>query len=339
MKNYFKRIFLIVLDSFGIGEMMDSAEFGDKGANTFKSIFMSKNLKIENLKKLGIFNIDLINFGNIENSPIGCYGYSKEKSNGKDTIVGHWEIAGVSSKMPLPTYPNGFPENIIKSFEERCGVKTICNKPYSGTDVLKVYGNEHIRTGALIVYTSADSVFQIAAHQDVVALNKLYEYCQIARGILNGENAVGRVIARPFIGSYPNFTRTADRHDYSLNPPKLTILDYLKLAKYDVIGIGKIYDIFNGNGVTKTYKTKNNSEAMERLDNTLKDDFSGLCFANLVDFDMVYGHRNDINGYAKALNEFDIWLGKFIKKLNNDDLLIITADHGCDPGYPTTDHT
>jgi phosphopentomutase len=261
-----------------------------------------------------------------------------EKSKGKDTTTGHWEIAGVISSKAFPTYPNGFPKEIIDEFEQRTGRKTLCNLPYSGTEVILEYGKEHMDTGALIVYTSADSVFQIAAHEDVVPVEDLYKYCEIAREILQGEHGVGRVIARPFIGDHPNFTRTSNRHDYSLAPPK-TMLDQLVEAGIEVLGVGKIYDIFAGKGLTDTVRTNNNQEGIERLIERTARDFNGLCFINLVDFDMVYGHRNDIDGYAKALSEFDSQLPRILDSLRDDDILIITADHGCDPSTPSTDHS
>ena len=331
-----KRVFLIVLDSLGIGEMPDSYLFGDKGSNTLGAIKNSKYFNVPNLTKLGLFNIDGVS-GGVE-TPLGCYAKMAEKSKGKDTTIGHWEIAGIVSDNPLPTYPNGFPSSIIKEFEEKTGRKTLCNKPYSGTEVIKDYGNEHLKTGAFIVYTSADSVFQIASHESVVPLNELYKACEIARDILVGEHGVGRVIARPFTGKYP-FTRTANRHDYSLLPPKTTMLDIISSSGMEVISVGKIYDIFAGRGVTKSNRIKNNNEGIDKTIELASSDFSGLCFTNLVDFDMVYGHRNDIDGYAKALTEFDSRLGDLLSCLKKDDMLIITADHGCDPSTPSTDHS
>lgn len=333
----FKRIFLIVLDSFGIGNAPDADKFGDLGANTLKSISLSENFKVPNLAKLGLFNIDGVNFDN-NITTIAKYGAMQELSAGKDTTTGHFEIAGIISDKPMPTYPNGFPYEIINEFEKQTGCGIICNKTYSGTQVIADYGEEHIKTGKLIVYTSADSVFQIAAHTDVVPLEKLYEYCKIARNILQGEHAVGRVIARPFNGNYP-FTRTADRHDFSVEPPKKTMLDKLKENSFDVISVGKISDIFAHRGITEKHFTHSNNEGMSKTYELLEYDFSGLCFTNLVDFDMKYGHRRDVDGYANAISEFDSWLSKFIQKMHNDDLLIITADHGCDPTYSGTDHT
>ena len=331
-----KRVFLIVLDSLGIGETPDSHLFGDSGSNTLNAIRNSEYFNCPNLEKLGLFNIDGVG-GGIKN-PIGCYAKMTEKSMGKDTTIGHWEIAGVISSSPLPTYPNGFPKEIIEEFEEKTGRKTLCNKPYSGTEVIKDYGEEHLKTGKFIVYTSADSVFQIAAHEDIVPLKELYSACEIAREILVGNHGVGRVIARPFTGSYP-FTRTANRHDYSLKPPKKTMLDLIKDSGLKVVGVGKISDIFAGSGISESYRIKNNLDGINKTIDLLKADFNGLCFTNLVDFDAVYGHRNDIDGYAKALTEFDSKLGELLPLLKEEDLLIITADHGCDPSTPSTDHS
>ena len=329
-----KRVFLIVLDSFGVGEMPDSHEYGDVNVNTLRSVLTSKYYNAPNLEKIGLLNL----IGEKKNA-IGAYGKMAEMSKGKDTTIGHWELGGVISNKPLPTYPNGFPQKIIKEYELKTGRKVLCNLPYSGTEVIKDYGEEQIKTGGLIVYTSADSVFQVAAHIDVVPLEELYKDCQIARDMLQGEHAVGRVIARPFAGEYP-FYRTADRHDYSLDPPGETILDVLYKNKYDTIAVGKIKDIFNGNGITKSYKMDGNHNGMEITINIAKEEFNGLCFVNLVDFDMKYGHRRDIDGYAKAISDFDIQLGELIKLLKEDDIVILTADHGCDPAYTkSTDHT
>ena len=335
----YKRIFLIVLDSVGAGEAPDAKQYGDEGSNTLKSISKSPKFRINALKKLGLLNIDGIGIPGKEDNVIGKFGKLTEQSKGKDTTTGHWEMSGIISRTPFPTYPNGFPEEIIREFEEKTGRKVLCNKPYSGTEVIKVYGEEHIKTGALIVYTSADSVFQIAAHEEIVPLEELYKCCEIARNILKDENAVGRVIARPFIGEYPNFTRTTNRHDFSLVPPRDTMLNYLQKNKYDVIAIGKINDIFAGSGITEKYYTTGNKQGMEETYKMLDKDFTGLCFTNLVDFDMIYGHRNDVDNYAAALTEFDEWLQVFMKKINNDDLIVITADHGCDPATPSTDHS
>lgn len=335
-----KRVFLIVLDSFGIGEGPDAELFNDEGSNTLKSISKSSKFYIESLKKLGLFNIDGIDYIDKEDNPIGAYGRLSETSMGKDTTIGHWEISGIISEKPLPTYPNGFPDEIIKEFSEKTGRKILCNKPYSGTKVINDYGVEHINTGALIVYTSADSVFQIAAHEEIVPVEKLYEYCKIARKILTGKHGVGRVIARPFVGQEGSFTRTSNRHDFSIEPPQNTMLDYIKYSGMDTIAIGKIYDIFAGSGITEYTYTKGNADGMNKTSDYLDKDFNGLCFVNLVDFDMNYGHRRDVDGYASALTEFDIWLSEFMLKLKDEDLLIITADHGCDPAFTkTTDHT
>ncbi|MBQ9958045.1 MAG: phosphopentomutase [Clostridia bacterium] len=334
-----KRVFLIVLDSLGIGEMPDANSFGDRGANTLKRISRSPEFKVDNLIRLGLGNIDGIDYLNRAESPLAAVGRMTEKSAGKDTTIGHWEIAGLVSKKAMPTYPNGFPDEVIDEFSRLTGRGVLCNSTYSGTDVIRDYGLEHIETGKLIVYTSADSVFQIAAHEDIVPPEKLYEYCRIARKILCGEHAVGRVIARPFSGEYPDFKRTSRRHDFSLLPPKETLLDAIKSAGKSVIAIGKITDIFAGQGITESIFTTSNSDGMERTMDTLDRDFDGLCFTNLVDFDMVYGHRQDIDGYASALSGFDKWLGDFTAKMKESDLLIITADYGCDPGDKSTDHT
>ncbi len=333
-----ERVFLIVLDSFGIGEMPDAADFGDAGSNTLRSCFKTGLLNVPNMRELGLFNIDGVEVGEKCPAPRGAYGRLSELSKGKDTTTGHWEIAGLVSQKPFPTFPEGFPEEVIKRFEEATGHGVLCNKPYSGTKVIADYGEEHMRTGALIVYTSADSVFQIAAHEDVVPVEKLYEYCRIAREILTGEYAVGRVIARPFEGEYP-FVRTPRRLDFSLLPPRDSMLDKLSRAGREVIGIGKIYDIFAGKGLTLCDREIGNNADMEITSKYQQTDFSGLCFTNLVDFDMQYGHRRDPAGYANALNEFDEWLGGFMGKMRPDDVLIITADHGCDPCHSGTDHT
>lgn len=334
-----KRIFLIILDSFGIGNAPDANEYGDEGSNTLASISRSSFFKADTMKKLGIFNIDGVDCCEKEKTPIASFGRCFESSKGKDTTTGHWEICGVISKTPMPTYPNGFPPEVIKAFEKQTGRNVLCNLPYSGTKVIEDFGQEHIKTGSLIVYTSADSVFQIAAHEDIVPPNELYEYCKIARKILVGNHSVGRVIARPFVGDFPNFVRTSNRHDFSLLPPKKTLLDFIKSSNLDVFAIGKIKDIFVGQGITNHIATKNNTDGMNALDTAVDMDFKGLCFANLVDFDMIYGHRNDIDGYAKAISDFDLWLGDFSQKLSDDDMLIITADHGCDPATPSTDHS
>ncbi len=335
-----KRVFLIVLDSLGIGEMPDSQSFGDLGVNTLAACARSPYMHIPNLIKAGLGNIDGVSCLPKAENPTGAFARLAEASDGKDTTIGHWEIAGIVSEHPLPTYPNGFPPEILEPFCRETGRGVLANAPWSGTAVIEKYGAEHIRTGDLIVYTSADSVFQIAAHEDIVPPKKLYEYCRIARGLLQGEHGVGRVIARPFVGTPGNFTRTANRHDFSLEPPRDTILDALQSAGLATIGVGKIHDIFAGRGLGEFVYNKSNSDGMEHTADYAKKDFTGLCFVNLVDFDMLYGHRRDADGYAKALSEFDAWLGTFLPMLGKEDAVLITADHGCDPSYtPTTDHT
>lgn len=337
-----KRVFLIVLDSFGIGEMKDAEKFGDKGTNTLGSVSTSKYFNVPNLKKLGMFNIEGVQCEHKEpvENPLAAVARLSELSAGKDTTIGHWEIAGIISKTPLPVYPNGFPKEVLDEFSRLTGRGVLCNKPYSGTEVIKDYGEEHMKTGDLIVYTSADSVFQIAAHEDIVPIDTLYDYCAKARAMLKGEHAVGRVIARPFIGEKGNFTRTSKRHDYSLLPPAETMLDQLEEAGKRVVAVGKIKDIFVGKGITEFVYTKGNEEGIERTLEYLDKDFEGLCFINLVDYDMLYGHRRDVDGYAKALSYFDEKLTEIMGKMRDDDVLMITADHGCDPAYTkTTDHT
>lgn len=334
-----KRVFLVVLDSCGIGALPDAATFGDAGTHTLRSCYETGNLQIPNLLRLGMGNIEGVDFFGKNSAPIGAFGRCREASQGKDTTIGHWEIAGIISPKPMPTYPEGFPVEVIEAFSKATGRGVLCNEPYSGTEVIKEYGKQHIESGDLIVYTSADSVFQIAAHEEVVPVETLYEYCRIARKILAGEHAVGRVIARPFLGEEGEFVRTANRHDFSLEPYGTTMLDVIKQAGKDVIAIGKITDIFAGRGVTETILTHNNNEGMCRTDEVCEREFTGLCFVNLVDFDMIYGHRNNAEGYTQALNEFDKWLGNFLPKLGKEDMLVITADHGCDPGDISTDHT
>ena len=335
-----KRIFLIVLDSFGIGQMPDSGSFGDNGVNTLSSCASTGALHIPNMIAAGLGNIDGVSCLPKTEAPTGAYARLAEKSMGKDTTIGHWEIAGIVSNEPLPTYPEGFPEEVLAPFREATGRGVLANAPWSGTAVIDAFGDEHLRTGDLIVYTSADSVFQIAAHEDLVPPETLYEYCRAARKILKGKHGVGRVIARPFIGESGSFKRTANRHDFSLEPPGITLLDALQQAGKDSIAVGKIYDIFAGRGTTEHVYNKSNADGMAHTMRYASKDFSGLCFVNLVDFDMQFGHRRDALGYAKALSEFDAWLGDFLKTLGDDDLLMITADHGCDPAYlATTDHT
>lgn len=335
-----KRVFLIVLDSCGIGAMPDAADFGDESPNTLRRISVSENFSADNLVKMGIGNIEGVDYLPRTDKPIAAVARMAEKSRGKDTTIGHWEIAGIVSKSPLPTYKNGFPSEILTEFSRATGRGVLCNMPYSGTDVIRDYGEQHIKSGDLIVYTSADSVFQIAAHENIVPTEQLYEYCHIARRILCGEHAVGRVIARPFIGNNStNFKRTANRRDFSLEPPHITLLDVIKNAGMCVLAIGKISDIFSGRGITEKIVTHLNREGMAEMIKAQNRDFSGLCFLNLVDFDMLYGHRQDIAGYAAAFSEFDNWLSTFTKNMRADDILIITADHGCDPGDNHTDHT
>ncbi|MBQ8528663.1 MAG: phosphopentomutase [Clostridia bacterium] len=333
-----KRVFLIVLDSFGIGYEPDADAFGDVGANTLLRISASEKFNIPNLLSLGLGSLDGVNFLP-RTDALGAVARMREVSLGKDTTIGHWEISGIVSKRPLPTYPKGFPKEVIDEFSRRVGRGVLCNLPYSGTEVIAKYGDRHVKSGDLIVYTSADSVFQIAAHEEVVPLETLYEYCRVARELLAGEHAVGRVIARPFVGESGSYKRTANRRDFSLLPPKKTALNAISEAGLEVIGVGKIGDIFVGQGITESNPTHGNLEGMKVTEELLARDFSGLCFVNLVDFDMLYGHRQDIDGYANALSEFDSWLGGFMSKLSEDDVLMITADHGCDPGDTSTDHT
>ena len=334
-----RRIFLIVLDSYGIGELPDAADFGDEGSNTLRTITKSGEYDTPLMKSMGLFNIDGVDYIDGVDSPIGSYGRLGEVSKGKDTTIGHWEIAGIVSERPLPTYPEGFPKELLDEYSRRTGRGILCNKPYSGTEVIKEFGEEHLKTGDLIVYTSADSVFQVAAHEEIVPIEELYRDCEIARELLQGEHGVGRVIARPFVGEAGNFSRTPRRHDYSLLPPKTTMLDVLKEAGYATRGVGKIYDIFAGKSISDTVRIQNNVDGMEKAIAIMDEDFKGLCFVNLVDFDMVYGHRNDIDGYAKAASVFDKQLEEMTAKMKDTDIVMITADHGCDPGFKGTDHS
>lgn len=335
-----KRVFLIVLDSFGIGQMPDAEKFGDYGVDTLGTVSKSPYFSMPNMEKLGLFQIEGTSVESKVTDITGRVARMAEASMGKDTTIGHWEIAGIYSPTPLPTYPDGFPKEVLEAFKKATGRGVLCNKPYSGTEVIKVYGDEHVRTGDLIVYTSADSVFQIAAHEDVVPVEQLYEYCRMARKILIGKHGVGRVIARPFTGESGNYTRTPRRHDFSLEPPGDTILNILQGHGKDTIAVGKIFDIFAGSGISEHVYTSGNAEGIERTLEYLDKDFEGICFINLVDFDMLYGHRRDIDGYAKALSYFDGRLPEIMAKMRNEDVLMITADHGCDPGYlKTTDHT
>ena len=330
---------MIVLDSFGIGAAPDAADFGDSGANTLASLAATGQLAIPTLTSLGLGNINDVSCIGATDKPGASYGRLIEKSRGKDTTTGHWEMMGIVSQKPMPTYPEGFPDEVLDAFSAAVGRGVICNLPYSGTDVIRDYGQEHLATGKLIVYTSADSVFQIAAHEELVPPAELYRICSIARRQLQGEHGVGRVIARPFVGHAPDFKRTANRRDFSLTPPKKTVLDTLSESGFDVIGVGKIGDIFCMQGLTESFPSHGNAEGMEITSSLAERDFSGLCFVNLVDFDMNYGHRQDALGYALALNEFDRWLAGFVEKMRESDTLIITADHGCDPSDNSTDHT
>lgn len=335
-----KRVFLIVLDSLGIGALPDAARFGDVGANTLASCAKSGKFSVPNLCRYGLGNIDGVTWLPNVAAPAGAYGRLAERSMGKDTTIGHWEIAGIVSQDPLPTYPEGFPEEILAPFRAATGRGILANAPWSGTEVIERYGEEHMRTGDLIVYTSADSVFQIAAHEEIVPVETLYAYCRIARKLLTGKHGVGRVIARPFVGEPGSFKRTANRHDFSLEPPKATLLDAVQAAGLDSIAVGKIFDIFAGHGITEKVYNQSNAHGMAHALAYAGKEFQGLCFVNLVDFDMLYGHRRDVDGYAGALTEFDRWLPEFMACLQPDDVVIITADHGCDPGYTkTTDHT
>lgn len=336
-----KRIFLIVLDSCGVGAAPDSAAFGDIGVNTLRSCAASPKFSIPHLIEAGLGNLDGIDYLPKTDHPTAALARLQEASMGKDTTIGHWEIAGIISPSPLPTYPQGFPQEVLEEFEKQTGRGVLCNLPYSGTDVIRDYGEEQKKTGKWIVYTSADSVFQVAANENWIPLEELYDACRKARAILRGKHGVGRVIARPYVGQSPGeFRRTSNRHDFSLEPPAQTMLDAIKAAGLDTLAVGKIYDIFAGQGTTEHLFNKSNADGMAHTDDYAARDFHGLCFVNLVDFDMQYGHRRDVDGYANALTEFDTWLGQFLPKLGDEDLVMITADHGCDPAYTaTTDHT
>ncbi|MCR5531228.1 MAG: phosphopentomutase [Lachnospiraceae bacterium] len=340
-----KRVFLIVLDSCGVGELPDAADFGDLGSFTLRSAATDPSFSMPNMEKLGLFHIDGV-YGAVNAKGLGKTTRKTfkgsvcklaERSKGKDTTTGHWEISGIVSESPMPTFPDGFPKELIDELSKRTGRGILCNKPYSGTDVIRDYGKQQLATGDLIVYTSADSVLQIAAHDQLIPTGQLYEYCKIAREICQGEWGVGRVIARPFTGEWP-YTRTALRHDYSLVPPP-TMLNVLSEAGYAVHSVGKIIDIFAESGITEYVRTQNNAEGIERTLEEMDKDFEGLCFTNLVDFDMQYGHRNDVPGYAKALTYFDSKLPEMLSKLRDEDVLMVTADHGCDPATPSTDHS
>ncbi len=335
-----KRVFLIVLDSFGIGQMPDSEQFGDVNVNTLASCASSGQLHVPNMIAAGLGNIDGVTCLPKTANPTGAVARLAEASMGKDTTIGHWEIAGLVSKQPLPTYPNGFPPEVMEPFCRETGRGYLANAPWSGTAVIQQYGDEHVKTGKLVVYTSADSVFQIAAHEEVVPPDELYRCCRIARRILQGKHGVGRVIARPFVGTSGSYTRTANRHDFSLEPTGRTLLDAVKERGLSSIGVGKIHDIFAGKGLTEHVYNESNAHGMAHTDRYAAMDWQGLCFVNLVDFDMNFGHRRDVQGYAQALSRFDAWLGDFMENLSDDDMVMITADHGCDPGYTaTTDHT
>src|SRR2546423_5964626 len=337
----FARIIWIVLDSVGIGELPDAAQYDDVGRNTLGHIAESRPLKIPNLVKLGLANIAYLKNLQAQSAPLGAYGKGATRSPGKDTTTGHWEMAGVWLEQAFPVYKKGFPADLIAEFERQIGRKTIGNKPASGTEIIKELGEEHVRTGKPIVYTSGDSVFQIAAHEDVTPVAELYRMCEVARKLLDGPHRVGRVIARPFAGSPGNFSRTPRRHDYAVDPPRPMLLDILEERRVPVFGIGKIHDIYNGRGVKEYVTTKSNADGMEKLARATRERKDGLIFCNLVDFDMLYGHRKDVEGFAKSLEEFDALLGPFLRILNPNDLLMITADHGCDPDprWETTDHS
>jgi phosphopentomutase len=339
--NRFSRICLVVLDSAGIGEMPDAAAWGDAGADTLGNILKSRTVRLPNLRKLGLGNIRPLNGVPVEESPIGSYGKCTLKSNGKDTTTGHWEMAGIVLEKAFPTFPNGFPDRILDRFVSEAKIPGVLgNVPASGTEIIKELGEEHVRTGKPIVYTSADSVFQIAAHEEVVPIDRLYEMCEIARRILDGEDKVGRVIARPFLGSNAaDFKRTENRHDYAVAPPNANLLPLLKDKGLDVVCIGKIASIYDSVGVTEDLTAKNNDQTIDQTINALKADSHGLIFSNLVDFDMLFGHRRDTEGYAKALEHFDARLPEIFDAMRDDDLLILTADHGNDPTFRGSDHT
>ena len=337
----FGRIVWIVLDSVGIGALPDAADYGDVGRNTLGHIAESRPLVLPNLVKLGFANIAPLAHLTPASAPLAAYGKGATHSPGKDTTTGHWEMAGVWLDQAFPVYPHGFPREVIEEFEKQIGRKTLGNKPASGTEIIKELGEEHVRTGWPIVYTSGDSVFQIATHEDVIPIAELYRMCQIARKLLDGPHRVGRVIARPFAGPVGNFARTTRRHDYAVDPPKPMLMDVLSDLRAPVFGIGKIHDIYNGRGVEHYVTTKGNADGMEKLTTALRERENGLIFCNLVDFDMLYGHRKDVEGFAVSLEEFDRMLGDFLPLLGASDLLMITADHGCDPDHrwPTTDHS
>lgn len=330
-----KRAVTVVLDGCGVGFAPDASKYGDAGSCTLKHVWDLKHPDIPNLIELGLGCI----LGIDDEEPVGCYGRMTEKSAGKDTTTGHWELAGLTLKKPFPTYPNGFPEELIKKFEEETGLGVIGNRPASGTQIIQELGDEHYVTGKLIVYTSADSVFQIAAHEDVVPVSELYHICRIARRLLKDENCVGRVIARPFVGSAGHYVRTGNRRDFSVEPFGDTMLDVLKRSHMDVIGVGKIEDIFNHRGLTQSDHAAGNDACIASMLNFMKKDWRGLMFVNLVDTDALYGHRNDVDGFAECLEAFDSYIPEILGRLGDDGMLLLTADHGCDPTYPGTDHT
>ncbi|MCD2491863.1 phosphopentomutase [Lacrimispora sp. NSJ-141] len=336
-----KRIILIVLDSVGVGEMPDAGEYGDTGSNTLRAAAKSRRFSMPNMRRLGLFHIDGVAEWNDKNEGVfdGAVGRLAEASKGKDTTTGHWEIAGIISEAPMPTFPEGFPDELLDEFKRRTGRGVLCNRPYSGTEAIRDFGEKHMETGDLIVYTSADSVFQVAAHEEVVPVDELYRICETARELCTGKYGVGRVIARPFVGEPGGFERTERRHDFSLTPPGDTMLDVLLKNGKDVLAVGKINDIFAGKGIGKFVRTVDNADGIEKTIEYMKQDFEGLCFTNLVDYDMLYGHRNDVDGYAEALSYFDARLPELLSLLKEEDILMVTADHGCDPSTPSTDHS
>lgn len=335
----FQRVILIVLDSVGIGELPDAAEYGDQGSDTLGNILRGRACRLPNLVRLGIANIRPFETLVAAAAPEGAYGKAAVASQGKDTTTGHWEMAGIILEIPFPTYPNGFPSDVMSAFESAIGRRTLGNYAASGTEIIQVLGEEHMRSGCPIVYTSADSVFQIAAHEQIIPLESLYRMCEAARGILQGEHRVGRVIARPFVGEPGRFQRTTHRRDYAIEPPQENLLDCLTSARIFTYGVGKIHDIFCGRGLAGSVKIENNADGMAKTMQALDEYRTGLIFTNLVDFDMLYGHRNDAEGYARALEEFDLALGDLLGRMSAGDLLLITADHGCDPTTPSTDHS
>jgi phosphopentomutase len=335
----FDRVVWIVLDSVGIGEMPDAAAYGDTGSDTLGNIARLRPLHLPNLSRLGLGNIRSLDGIAAAEAPAGSFGRCALASPGKDTTTGHWEMVGIHLEKPFPLYPHGFPREIMDQLERRIGRRTLGNKPASGTEIIKEFGEEHMRTGSPIVYTSADSVFQIAAHEEVIPLSELYNICETARDILRGPHEVGRVIARPFIGQPGAFQRTANRHDYAVPPPRGMLLDQLESRRVPVFSVGKIIDIFLGRGIGRYEKTKSNADGMAKTLAAMEESDRGLIFTNLVDFDMLYGHRNDVEGYARALEEMDGWLPELQAAMRDGDLLILTADHGCDPTTPSTDHS